>query len=687
MHGKKRSSKSTGERPVQHIKFTDCKCRVTIYEQSDLTWKITTCHLEHSGHQISRQAYYSNTHTKRLNANDFEYVKDLKKAKANNRNIASCLSNRTGKNYNAGEVRYIIKKVEEAEQSDKPPIEEVLTEVNNSGGNVMVHKDSKTKGVDVLWYQTKKMRDMVSTCKPRVFENDTTFGTQKQGYKVYVVIFFNNFTDKWEIAGLLFMSSESKDKVEIGLKFFKLSLPYTAETVGKFFFFCDKDWDYVELLEVIFWCIVFLCSIHCFRYFKDKVFNGKAFWENGEPLSHIKKAELLEQIKLVRDSPSEDLYIEREEKLLSLCEGLTVRAGSAINAVSFSSYYERNWKSMAFRWVYCYRKNLPLKGTNDTQAVESTIRAIKHYTKVEFGYVTPTMEQLITILPKILDKRSEERETVIGTRRIVIHHPNPVYKSALEEASWVLNAAGMRNFYKGILMADKRQKLITLENEILIEKYTGRKTRDYVGRYSSDGFSCNCSWFSSFLFCRHLIFYRVVKGLPIFDKIMFHPSFLSESQLNNETFDDIAENDFENTVVRNTGSPGMESLLDEEQAAERRKPKNTRFNDAYDVAKETAARLSRYNTKQFETILSSYKTFSNFIRDGFPEDLVQFLEQPDQFEIIPKVSLANMSVSSAISDSLSESRIQSEALPSTSIASPSLMSTATLSTSASSVSV
>ena len=101
--------------------------------------------------------------------------------------------------------------------------------------------------------------------------------------------------------------------------------------------------------------------------------------------------------------------------------------------------------------------------------------------------------------------------------------------------------------------------------------------------------------------------------------------------MNNKTFDDIAENDLDGTVVRNTGSPRMESLLDEEQAAKRRKPKNTRFNDAYDVAKETAARLSQYNTKRFETILSSYKTFSNFIRDGFPEDLVQFLEQPDQF--------------------------------------------------------
>ena len=36
---------------------------------------------------------------------------------------------------------------------------------------------------------------------------------------------------------------------------------------------------------------------------------------------------------------------------------------------------------------WAFRKNLPTKGTNDTQAAESTLRAIKHYAKVEFGAV------------------------------------------------------------------------------------------------------------------------------------------------------------------------------------------------------------------------------------------------------------------------------------------------------------
>ena len=75
--------------------------------------------------------------------------------------------------------------------------------------------------------------------------------------------------------------------------------------------------------------------------------------------------------------------------------------------VTFLSHYERNWESCSFRWVWAFRKNLPTEGTNDTQASESTFRAIKYYTKLEFGGKTPTMNQIIICLPKILDTRTE----------------------------------------------------------------------------------------------------------------------------------------------------------------------------------------------------------------------------------------------------------------------------------------
>ena len=59
---------------------------------------------------------------------------------------------------------------------------------------------------------------------------------------------------------------------------------------------------------------------------------------------------------LVRDAPSEQLYREREDKLLEMTSDLDVRAGQAANYVSFHDYYGRNWKDCAFRWVFAFCK-------------------------------------------------------------------------------------------------------------------------------------------------------------------------------------------------------------------------------------------------------------------------------------------------------------------------------------------
>ena len=55
----------------------------------------------------------------------------------------------------------------------------------------------------------------------------------------------------------------------------------------------------------------------------------------------------------------------------------------------------------AFWWVFAFRKNLPTKGSNDTQAVVATFSATKCLSKSEFGNKIPTLSELIIILPKI----------------------------------------------------------------------------------------------------------------------------------------------------------------------------------------------------------------------------------------------------------------------------------------------
>ena len=92
------------------------------------------------------------------------------------------------------------------------------------------------------------MRSHLTKCKPQVFECDTTFVIQVEGCKLYIPLFHSNHTDKWEVAGILFLSTETKEKVHAGVKFFKACLPYKIDDgVTKFIFFTDKDFDYIEV--------------------------------------------------------------------------------------------------------------------------------------------------------------------------------------------------------------------------------------------------------------------------------------------------------------------------------------------------------------------------------------------------------------------------------------------------------
>ena len=76
---------------------------------------------------------------------------------------------------------------------------------------------------------------------------DTTFGTQTEGYKMYLLIYFSQFTGKWEIAAVILLATETKENVCAGL-FFKECLPYNLQSGQRWIFFTDKDFDYIEII-------------------------------------------------------------------------------------------------------------------------------------------------------------------------------------------------------------------------------------------------------------------------------------------------------------------------------------------------------------------------------------------------------------------------------------------------------
>jgi hypothetical protein len=96
---------------VQRINYTACPCRVYINQKDKGVWKITQAVLNHSGHLLGPDIYGSYSHVKKLTPEDEEFVKELMKAKAAPRNIAMCLSQRTGHNYKPRDAQNIIDKI------------------------------------------------------------------------------------------------------------------------------------------------------------------------------------------------------------------------------------------------------------------------------------------------------------------------------------------------------------------------------------------------------------------------------------------------------------------------------------------------------------------------------------------------------------------------------------------------
>ncbi len=75
----------------------------------------------------------------------------------------------------------------------------------------------------------------------------------------------------------------------------------------------------------------------------------------------------------------------------------------------------------------------------------------------------------------------------------------------------------MRLFHEAITMLDNKRDDMKIEDcedggEIVVENYRGRNTSGYVGRKM----------------CRHMIFYRDIQCVPVFDIKMMHKSLVTK---------------------------------------------------------------------------------------------------------------------------------------------------------------
>ena len=289
-------------------------------------------------------------------------------------------------------------------------------------------------------------------------------------------------------------------------------------------------------------------------------------------------------------------------------------------------------------WVYAFQKQHPTLGVKSTQSAESSFRAFKHYVKLEFGLRTPKLHELIPIIRKVLDKRCKLRLLQADTKRIQIHHENKSFKEALDIASYQLNSGGMAIFYKQLELMEARKSHMKFENDIIIETFNGATTSSFTGQYQTNGIKCSCSSYRTTHFCRHILFYRMECNLPLFVKNMFHRMYLKNSDASEDNIVEDEEPHNEVDDIVEPLSPGTQSIMRETLLKNYKKPKNVKFNQAFDVAKVQSELLSQQTEKIFDINLKSSKNFLSLLRTGLPENLIRYLENPQEYVISPKES-------------------------------------------------
>ena len=204
-------------------------------------------------------------------------------------------------------------------------------------------------------------------------------------------------------------------------------------------------------------------------------------------------------------------------------------------------------------------------------------------------------------------------------------------KKALDDASWELNPIGMKLLFENINLFDLRSpKMEMLQDDTIRETFqSGSKI------YTTDGKDCSCSYFAQNMFCRHIIMYRVEKFLPTYDSSAIHPSLLktdarvevrqTNPNVDTEPVDDLSP-----------PSPGLEMVL-EQQRQKRKAPKQAKkYNIGWDVAKEMVEVLSLQDTGRFKAYLKSAEDFVHLLRSGLPDELQEFLANPEKFMIVSR---------------------------------------------------
>ena len=257
------------------------------------------------------------------------------------------------------------------------------------------------------------------------------------------------------------------------------------------------------------------------------------------PVTNEKKSPVNDAFRALVFAKNEEEYLKKLKAWEVEIEGVEVRLGAGEKAryVQLSDYYKKNWAPVRHMWARFERRGLPLGGEHTTNRVERTFGVLK----MELKMCTTgdlSIEMAVVKVLRWAERKLTEAFATAQRKDMQIHDHDPIVQQELRKAALELNQTGCRTFKKSLDAMRKQELKMTIMNGGVKEVLRISKELDMVMEESDDEGDekeevlekvyetteedCSCTnWHQYRCPCRHILFFRKGRDLPLFEKTNF----------------------------------------------------------------------------------------------------------------------------------------------------------------------
>ena len=282
--------------------------------------------------------------------------------------------------------------------------------------------------------------------------------------------------------------------------------------------------------------VILLCTFHVLKYIKGMIATALVPQERKSSINTAFRA-----LVFAKDEADFNTKLITWTKEV---EGVEVRTSTKqeANYVPLTTYYEKNWGSVREMWARFERKTLPIGAEHTTNRLERSFGVLKAWLKINnIGDITITRAviQVVTWA----ETKMVQGFTVAQRKDMQIFDREPEIMKEYEKAALELNQVGCISFKKSVeLMRKFEKKMMIVENGVKetfptkyeeIDEDNNNDCEEEVEEkvYGATEDRCNCTkWRQDCLPCRHILFFRKEKKLPLFDKSVFEVYYHKERQ-------------------------------------------------------------------------------------------------------------------------------------------------------------